>query len=248
MPGGRRRMPRRVDSAQRLGETANHRRYFGCNRKGFPDAKEVRFSPCEPALKSWNSKRCAPCSAAMFRARWAIANWRRSSRIPIASNSNRTWPRRAKPSSICASRPVRSPPARRGISASISTVCRIPKPRSTNSHIEGQPRDPKEIFDVFALLDRAADAKSVLSAAAERFPRLGKRSQSIGDFRALLKELDGKILPDGSVAEATPAWRWEGSNAISSGRRSPIQESLEQVSRSPSRRWRVAGRIRHHPQ
>jgi DNA mismatch repair protein MutS2 len=67
--------------------------------------------------------------------------------------------------------------------------------------IEGSSLDPKEIYDVFALLDRAADAKSVLTAAAERFPRLGKRALNIGDFRGLLRELDGKILPDGSVAD-----------------------------------------------
>ena len=32
--------------------------------------------------------------------------------------------------------------------------------------IEGASLEPKEIFDVFALLDRAADVKSVLAAAA----------------------------------------------------------------------------------
>jgi DNA mismatch repair protein MutS2 len=67
--------------------------------------------------------------------------------------------------------------------------------------IEGASLDPKEIFDVFALLDRAADAKSVLTAAAERFPRLGARAQTIGEFRALLQDLDGKILPDGTVSD-----------------------------------------------
>src|SRR6202042_3737341 len=76
-----------------------------------------------------------------------------------------------------------------------------PKAAAQKLHIEGASLEPKEIFDVFALLDRAADAKSVLSAAAGRFPRLGKRAQNIGDFRELLKELDGKILPDGSVAD-----------------------------------------------
>src|SRR4051794_2256439 len=68
-------------------------------------------------------------------------------------------------------------------------------------HIEGASLDPKEIYDLFALLDRAADAKSVLTAAAERFPLLGARARTIGDFRALLQSLDGKILPDGSVAD-----------------------------------------------
>ena len=33
----------------------------------------------------------------------------------------------------------------------------------------------KEIFDLIALLDRAADFKSILGAVSERFPRLGRR-------------------------------------------------------------------------
>jgi DNA mismatch repair protein MutS2 len=67
--------------------------------------------------------------------------------------------------------------------------------------IEGASLEAKEIFDLFGVLDRAADAKSVLNAVAERFPRLGARAQFIGDFRTLLKELEGKILPDGSVSD-----------------------------------------------
>ena len=92
--------------------------------------------------------------------------------------------------------------------------------------IEGASLEPKEIFDVFALLDRAADVKSVLAAAAERFPRLGRRARTIGEFRALLEELDGKILPDGTVAS-------HASVALARLRRDAerqkkaIQESLE---------------------
>src|ERR1035438_4482566 len=67
--------------------------------------------------------------------------------------------------------------------------------------IEGAGFEPKEIFELFTLLDVAADAKSLLAAAAERFPLLGRRAAAIGEFRALLRELDGKILPDGSVAD-----------------------------------------------
>jgi DNA mismatch repair protein MutS2 len=67
--------------------------------------------------------------------------------------------------------------------------------------IEGASLDPKEIYDVFSLLDRAADAKSLLSAAAERFPLLARRALAIGDFRLLLRDLDGKILPDGTVSD-----------------------------------------------
>jgi DNA mismatch repair protein MutS2 len=67
--------------------------------------------------------------------------------------------------------------------------------------IEGASLEAKEILDLFRVLDRAADAKSVLNAVAERFPRLGRRAHAMGDFRALLKDLEGKILPDGSVAD-----------------------------------------------
>jgi DNA mismatch repair protein MutS2 len=92
--------------------------------------------------------------------------------------------------------------------------------------IEGASLEPREIFGVFALLDRAADAKSLLTAASPRFPRLGERAQTIGDFRTLLRELDGKILPDGSVSD-------HASVALNRLRREierqkkAIQESLE---------------------
>ncbi|MGD0498344.1 MAG: Smr/MutS family protein [Bryobacteraceae bacterium] len=97
--------------------------------------------------------------------------------------------------------------------------------------IEGASLEPTEIFGIFALLDCAADAKSVLSATAERFPRLGRRAQTIGDFRGLLKELEGKILPDGSVAD-------RASVALARLRRDmerqkkAIQESLERFLRA----------------
>ena len=58
------------------------------------------------------------------------------------------------------------------------------------------------------------------------FPVSGERAQSIGEFRALLRELDGKILPDGSVSD-------HASVALNRLRREierqkkAIQESLE---------------------
>ena len=97
--------------------------------------------------------------------------------------------------------------------------------------IEGASLDPREIFDLFTLLDRAADAKSVLTAVQERFPRLGRRAQAIGDFRQLLRDLEGKILPDGTVAD-------NASVALARLRRDierqkkAIQESLERFLRA----------------
>ena len=97
--------------------------------------------------------------------------------------------------------------------------------------IEGAALEPKEIFEVFALLDRAADAKSLLSAAAERFPLLGRRALSIGDFRGLLRDLDGKILPDGSVSDHASVALARLRRDIERQKKS-IQESLERFLKS----------------
>ncbi len=67
--------------------------------------------------------------------------------------------------------------------------------------IEGATLEPSEIFGLIQLLDRAADAKSSLSAAAERFPLLGAYAEKIGDFRQVLREVSGKINPDGSIPD-----------------------------------------------
>ncbi len=97
-------------------------------------------------------------------------------------------------------------------------------------HIEGAVLDGREVFDLFALLDRAADAKSILSAATERFPRLAERARGIGDFRALLQELEGKILPDGSVADNASVALHRLRREIERQKRA-IQESLEKFLR-----------------
>jgi DNA mismatch repair protein MutS2 len=97
--------------------------------------------------------------------------------------------------------------------------------------IEGASLEGKEIFDLFGVLDRAADAKSVFYAVAERFPRLGARAQSIGDFRALLKDLEGKILPDGSVADRASVALARLRRDIERQRKS-IQGSLERFLKS----------------
>jgi DNA mismatch repair protein MutS2 len=92
--------------------------------------------------------------------------------------------------------------------------------------IEGAGLEPKEIYDLFTLLDRAADAKSLLTAAAERFPRLGRRAQTIGEFRSLLRDLEGKILPDGSVSDNASVALARLRRDIERQKKS-IQESLE---------------------
>jgi DNA mismatch repair protein MutS2 len=98
-------------------------------------------------------------------------------------------------------------------------------------HIEGASLEPKEISDLLSLLDRGADAKSLLTAVAERFPRLGRRAQTIGDFRSLLQDLEGKILPDGSVADHASVALGRLRRDIERQKRS-IQESLERFLRA----------------
>lgn len=68
--------------------------------------------------------------------------------------------------------------------------------------IEGAALEPREIFDLIVFLDRAADSKSSLAAAAERFPLLAVYAGRIGDFRQVLREVGGKIQADGSVPDS----------------------------------------------
>jgi DNA mismatch repair protein MutS2 len=50
-------------------------------------------------------------------------------------------------------------------------------------------------------LERAVQVKSTLATFGAAYPRLAARAASLGDFRPALREVAGKILPDGSVAD-----------------------------------------------
>ena len=67
--------------------------------------------------------------------------------------------------------------------------------------IEGASLEALEILALTELLDRAGDMRAILIAVADRFPKLGARGAAMGEFRSLLKEVSGKILPDGTVAD-----------------------------------------------
>jgi len=97
--------------------------------------------------------------------------------------------------------------------------------------IEGAVLDPKEISDVLMFLDRAADARSILQSVAERFPRLGARAQAIGEFRALLNDLAGKIEPDGSIPDHASVALARLRREIEKQKKA-IQESLERFLRA----------------
>jgi DNA mismatch repair protein MutS2 len=92
--------------------------------------------------------------------------------------------------------------------------------------IEGSTLEAVEILEVARMLDLASEARSILLGARERFPRLARHATGIADLREIAADLNGKILPDGSVADhasvALARLRREGEK-----QRHKIQESLE---------------------
>jgi len=79
----------------------------------------------------------------------------------------------------------------------------IADPESTVSRlrIEGATLEAEEIYQLTRLLDLAAEARGVLVAAGQRFPRLAAHGAAIADLRELAQELSGKILPGGMLAD-----------------------------------------------
>src|SRR5579883_709005 len=106
-----------------------------------------------------------------------------------------------------------------------------PAPAIARLRIEGATLDAPEILNLSRLLDLAGEARSVLLAARGRFPRLGRLASAIADLREVARELRGKILPDGTLAD-------EASAALARLRRDierqrhQIQESLERFLRA----------------
>jgi len=55
------------------------------------------------------------------------------------------------------------------------------------------------MFHLLELLDRASEARLTLTTSRLRFPRLAALADEIAEFRPLLRELSGKILPNGQL-------------------------------------------------
>jgi DNA mismatch repair protein MutS2 len=104
-------------------------------------------------------------------------------------------------------------------------------PTLAQLRIEGATLDGTEIYELSRLLDLAAEARSVLLSASEKFPRLAAHASKIADLRELVHDLRGKILPDGTLAD-------QASVALARLRRECekqrhlIQESLERFLRA----------------
>ncbi len=126
---------------------------------------------------------------------------------------------------------VRPQPAARGAAIRIRFGSLADVTESVRKlHIEGAALEGKEIFQLAELLDRASDIRSVLITAAGRFPKLGARAAAMGEFRPLLRELSGKILPDGTVADHASVLLGRVRREIER-QKGLIQESLERFLR-----------------
>lgn len=97
--------------------------------------------------------------------------------------------------------------------------------------IEGAALETGEILELTSVLNRAAEVRASLAGVAERHPRLGAQAARIGDFRTLLRELSGKILPDGTVADSASVMLNRVRRDIERQQRS-IQQSLERFLRA----------------
>jgi DNA mismatch repair protein MutS2 len=65
--------------------------------------------------------------------------------------------------------------------------------------IEGAGLEATEIAALLRFLERSDEVRGLL--AGEQFPLLAKRSEMMADFRGLLREIGGKVLPNGSIAD-----------------------------------------------
>lgn len=104
-------------------------------------------------------------------------------------------------------------------------------PHSAKLGIEGAVLDAREILDVLQTLSRADGIRLVLDATSPRFPLLGGIAARMGEFRSLLEDLSGKILPDNTVADNASVALHRIRRDIERQQRA-IQESLERFLRA----------------
>jgi DNA mismatch repair protein MutS2 len=74
-------------------------------------------------------------------------------------------------------------------------------PALTILRIEGAMLEPKQILDLARLIEEAGEVRAALNLAGEKYPRLAAQVAATADPRPILRDVRGKILPDGAVAD-----------------------------------------------
>lgn len=79
----------------------------------------------------------------------------------------------------------------------------MPDPTTAVSklRVDGISLEAQEVLSLQRFLERAQSFRAQLMEAAHRFPRLAARVEPLADFRALLKKIEGKVLPDGTISD-----------------------------------------------
>ncbi len=103
-------------------------------------------------------------------------------------------------------------------------------PSVARLRIEGAALDGMEIAALAGFLERAMEIRGAIAPVGGRFPLLGAIAGAIGDFRDALRQVSGKVLPDGSVADGASVALARIRRDIERQKRS-IQESLERFMR-----------------
>jgi len=105
------------------------------------------------------------------------------------------------------------------------------RPHLAKLAIPGVVLEGMELRELISLLDRAADIRSQLASAGARFPLIAAHASRIADHRPLLRDLAGKIEPDGGVADHASVALNRLRRDIERQQRA-IQESLERFMRA----------------
>ena len=80
------------------------------------------------------------------------------------------------------------------------------RPALARLHVENAALEAADLYDLLDVLDRSQEVKRKLETGLAERPRLAAKAELIEDFHAVLRELSGKILPKGELADnASPA-------------------------------------------
>ena len=123
-------------------------------------------------------------------------------------------------------------PASRGAAIRISfSEIADPAGAASRLRIEGATLEGQDIFELTRMLDLAAEARSILMGAGARFPRLAAYGAAIADLRELARDLSGKILPGGALADHASVALGRLRREVEKQRQA-IQRSLERFLRA----------------
>ncbi len=67
--------------------------------------------------------------------------------------------------------------------------------------IEGAVLEPRQILELARLIEEAGEVRAALNLAAEKYPRLAAQMAATADPRPILRDVRGKVLGDGTVAD-----------------------------------------------